>query len=80
MLEMRGASPGLLDDPLLLEVGGAAPNTKLTWRARVRDVEERQVVLVGEAAPEEGRQIGWNSAPVRESLADEKDPHDGSLR
>jgi hypothetical protein len=37
MLDIRGASPGLLDDPLLLEVGGAAPNAALTWRARLRD-------------------------------------------
>jgi hypothetical protein len=37
MLELRGAAPGLLDDPLLLEVGGAPPNTTLTWRARLRD-------------------------------------------
>ena len=29
--------PGLLDDPLLLEVGGAAPNAALTWRGRLRD-------------------------------------------
>jgi len=37
MLEIRGASPGLLDDPLLLDVGGAAPRAALTWRARLRD-------------------------------------------
>ena len=37
MLDIRGASPGLLDDPLLLEVGGAAPNATLTWRGRFRD-------------------------------------------
>ena len=37
MLEIRGAAPGLLDDPLLLDVGGAAPNTALVWRARLRD-------------------------------------------
>jgi hypothetical protein len=37
MLDIRGASPGLLDDPLLLEVGGAAPNAALTWRGRFRD-------------------------------------------
>jgi hypothetical protein len=37
MLDIRGASPGLLDDSLLLEVGGAAPNATLTWRARLRD-------------------------------------------
>ena len=37
MLEIRGAAPGLIDDPLLLEVGGAPPNTSLTWRARIRD-------------------------------------------
>jgi hypothetical protein len=37
MLDIRGASPGLLDDPLLLEVGGATPNATLTWRGRLRD-------------------------------------------
>jgi hypothetical protein len=37
MLDIRGASPGLLDDPLLLEVGGAEPNAALVWRARLRD-------------------------------------------
>jgi hypothetical protein len=37
MLDIRGASPGLLDDPLLLEVGGAPPNAALTWRGRLRD-------------------------------------------
>jgi hypothetical protein len=37
MLEIRGAAPGLLDDPLLLEVGGAPPNSRLTWRARLLD-------------------------------------------
>jgi hypothetical protein len=37
MLDIRGASPGLLDDPLLLDVGGAAPNAALTWRGRLRD-------------------------------------------
>jgi hypothetical protein len=37
MLDIRGASPGLLDDPLLLEVGGAAPNAALVWRGRLRD-------------------------------------------
>jgi hypothetical protein len=37
MLELRGAAPGLLDDPLLLEVGGAAPSSVLLWRTRIRD-------------------------------------------
>jgi hypothetical protein len=37
MLDIRGASPGLLDDPLHLDVGGAAPNAALTWRGRFRD-------------------------------------------
>jgi hypothetical protein len=37
MLEIRGAAPGLLDEPLLLEVGGAPPGASLTWRARLRD-------------------------------------------
>jgi hypothetical protein len=37
MLEIRGAAPGLLDDPLLLDVGGAARDTALVWRARLRD-------------------------------------------
>jgi hypothetical protein len=39
MLEIRGAAPGLLDDPLLLDVGGAPPAAALTWRARLRDDE-----------------------------------------
>jgi hypothetical protein len=37
MLEIRGAAPGLLDDPLLLDVGGAAPHSALVWRGRFRD-------------------------------------------
>jgi hypothetical protein len=37
MLEIRGAAPGLLDDPLLLDVGGAARDSALVWRARLRD-------------------------------------------
>jgi hypothetical protein len=37
MLELRGAAPGLLDDPLLLDVGGAAPGSTLLWRTRIRD-------------------------------------------
>ncbi|HET6506158.1 MAG TPA: hypothetical protein VFG42_05175 [Baekduia sp.] len=37
MLAIRGAAPGLLDEPLLLEVGGAPPGAPLTWRARIRD-------------------------------------------
>src|SRR3954454_6145851 len=36
-LEIRGAAPGLLDDPLLLEVGGAPAGSALLWRARLRD-------------------------------------------
>jgi hypothetical protein len=37
MLELRGAAPGLLDEPLLLEVGGAAPGSTLLWRTRILD-------------------------------------------
>jgi hypothetical protein len=37
MLELRGAAPGLLDEPLLLDVGGAAPGSTLLWRTRIRD-------------------------------------------
>jgi hypothetical protein len=37
MLEIRGAAPGLLDDPLLLDVGGAPRDSTLVWRARLRD-------------------------------------------
>jgi hypothetical protein len=37
MLDIRGAAPGLLDDPMLLEVSGAPPGASLLWRARVRD-------------------------------------------
>jgi hypothetical protein len=37
MLDIRGTTPGLLDDALLLDVSGAPPNAPLTWRARLRD-------------------------------------------
>jgi hypothetical protein len=37
VLDLRGAAPGLLDDPLLLDVSGAPPAASLTWRARIRD-------------------------------------------
>lgn len=37
MLALRGAAPGLLDDPLTLDVSGAPPGAPLVWRARLRD-------------------------------------------
>src|SRR4051812_10295321 len=64
MLEIRGAAPGLIDDPLLLEVGGAPPNTPLTWRARLRD-DDGFVWRAKGAAPDALR---W--APAKASAGD----------
>lgn len=55
--------PGLLDDPLLLEVGGAAPATRLTWRARVRD--DDGFVWRAEALTSEELLTAW--APAKAS-------------
>jgi hypothetical protein len=41
MLELRGATDGLLDEPLRLDVKGAPPGSKLVWRARLRDDDGR---------------------------------------
>ncbi|HWH92645.1 MAG TPA: hypothetical protein VNT03_02190 [Baekduia sp.] len=60
MLEIRGASPGLLDDPLLLDVSGAAPNAPLTWRARLRD--DDGFVWRASADTPEGLLIAWAAA------------------
>jgi hypothetical protein len=57
MLEIRGAAPGLLDDPLLLDVGGAPPNAALTWRARLRD--DDGFVWRATAPTSEGLQPAW---------------------
>jgi hypothetical protein len=57
MLDIRGASPGLLDDPLLLEVGGAPPNAALTWRARLRD--DDGFVWRAAAPTSEGLSTAW---------------------
>jgi hypothetical protein len=57
MLEIRGAAPGLLDDPLLLDVGGAPPNAALTWRARLRD--DDGFVWRATAPTSEGLQAAW---------------------
>jgi hypothetical protein len=40
-LEIRGVSAGLLDEPFLLDVRGAAPGEVLLWRARYRDDDLR---------------------------------------
>jgi hypothetical protein len=60
MLEIRGASPGLLDDPLLLDVGGAPPNAALTWRARLRD--DDGFVWRAQAATPAGLLTAWTPA------------------
>jgi hypothetical protein len=57
MLDIRGASPGLVDDPLLLEVGGAAPNAALTWRGRFRD--DDGFVWRAAASTSEGLLTAW---------------------
>jgi hypothetical protein len=57
MLDIRGASPGLLDDPLLLEVGGAPPNAALTWRGRLRD--DDGFVWRAAAPTSEGLSTAW---------------------
>jgi hypothetical protein len=57
MLDIRGASPGLLDDPLLLEVGGAPPNATLTWRGRFRD--DDGFVWRAAAPTSEGLSTAW---------------------
>jgi hypothetical protein len=40
-LEIRGAGSGLLDDPLTLRARGAGADTRLLWRARLRDDDGR---------------------------------------
>jgi hypothetical protein len=40
-LELRGGGIALLDEPLALEVRGAAPDERLGWRARIRDDDGR---------------------------------------
>jgi hypothetical protein len=57
MLEIRGAAPGLLDDPLLLDVGGAPPNTALVWRGRFRD--DDGFVWRAAAPRSEGLSTAW---------------------
>lgn len=57
MLEIRGAAPGLLDEPLLLEVGGAPPGAALTWRARLRD--DDGFVWRATSPASEGLQAAW---------------------
>jgi hypothetical protein len=63
MLEIRGAAPGLLDDPLLLDVGGAPPNAALSWRARLRD--DDGFVWRAEASRPEDLLTAW--APAKPS-------------
>ena len=57
MLEIRGAAPGLLDEPLLLDVGGAPPGASLTWRSRLRD--DDGFVWRATAPTSEGLQAAW---------------------
>jgi hypothetical protein len=57
MLEIRGAAPGLLDEPLLLDVGGAPPAAALTWRARLRD--DDGFVWRATAPTSEGLHAAW---------------------
>src|SRR4051794_39561245 len=64
MLEIRGAAPGLLDDPLLLDVSGAPPESALVWRARVRDDDG----FVWRAAGERPDVLTW--APAKASASD----------
>jgi hypothetical protein len=58
MLAIRGAAPGLLDDPLLLDVSGAPPGAALTWRGRIRD-DDGFVWRASGAAPEA---LAWVAA------------------
>jgi hypothetical protein len=60
MLEIRGAAPGLLDDPLLLDVAGAPPASALTWRARLRD--DDGFVWRARAATPDGLLTAWAAA------------------
>jgi hypothetical protein len=58
VLDLRGAAPGLLDDPLLLDVSGAPPSASLTWRARVRDDDG----FVWRATGERVDELTWAAA------------------
>jgi hypothetical protein len=60
MLEIRGAAPGPLDDPLLLDVAGAAPASALVWRARLRD--DDGFVWRARAETPEGLLTAWAAA------------------
>jgi hypothetical protein len=60
MLDIRGAAPGLLDDPLLLDVSGAPPNADLLWRARLRD--DDGFVWRAQAPTAEGLLSAWTPA------------------
>jgi hypothetical protein len=55
-LEIRGVTPGLLDDPLLLSVRGAGTEEVL-WRARYRDDDLR--VWRASAARAEDLAVAW---------------------
>jgi hypothetical protein len=63
MLEIRGLAPGLLDEPLLLDVGGAPPGAPLTWRARLRD--DDGFVWRAEADRPEDLLTAWAAAKPR---------------
>ncbi len=41
LLEIRGVTGGLLDDPFDLTVRGVAPGEEVLWRARYRDDDNR---------------------------------------
>jgi hypothetical protein len=56
-LEIRGAGPGLLDDPLLLNARGAGPDETLLWRARLRDDDGR--IWQASAARADELAAGW---------------------
>jgi hypothetical protein len=60
-LEIRGAGPGLLDDPLILRPRGAGTGAALLWRARLRDDDGR----VWRAASPRAEDLGCHWAPAK---------------
>src|SRR3954463_2843542 len=78
MLEIRGAAPGLLDDPLLLDVGGAAPNSALVWRGRFRDDDG----FVWRAAAPRPEQLSTALVPAKAPagpVVRRRSPHPGAV-
>jgi hypothetical protein len=59
-LEIRGVSAGLLDEPFLLDVRGAAAGEELLWRARYRDDDVR--VWRAAARQADGLSAAWRPA------------------